>query len=305
MALTLAQLRVFSAVAEHGSLRGAARALGSAQSSVTQQLQNLELELGAPLVTRTNRGIGLTVYGERLRARATAILGECDRTENEMRQLRGDYAGSVTFGMTTEPMIQALAPVLKQYCARFPHVAVHLVNGTSRKLISWLREGTVDFAVALVGPRTDAQDLAVTTLYPSDPVVVCRRDHPLRHARTLAELAGCEWIATRQPGAATAPPVNRLTDLFAEHGLAPPRIVATTEALLDTLQLIVETDWLSLEPSVVTRHRFFGGDLTSIPIAERPTEANVCVLQRASVPLTPAAQELATMIASYARMTRP
>jgi LysR family transcriptional regulator, regulator of abg operon len=305
MALTLAQLRVFSAVAEHGSLRGAARALQVAQSSVTQQLQNLELELGAPLVTRTNRGIGLTVYGERLLARATAILGECDRTETEMRQLRGDYAGSVTFGMTTEPMIQALAPVLKQYCARFPHVSVHLVNGTSRKMISWLREGTVDFAVALVGPRTDAQDLAVTTLYPSDPVVVCRRDHPLRHARTLAELAACEWIATRQPGAATAPPVNRLTDLFARHGLAAPRIVATTEALLDTLHLIVETDWLSLEPSIVTRHRFFSGELASIAIAERPSEANVCVLQRASVPLTPAAQELATMIASYARMTRP
>lgn len=304
MALTLAQLRVFAAVAEHGSLRGAARALQLAQSSVTQQLQNLELELGAALLMRTNRGIALTVYGERLLARAGAILGECDRTESEMRQLRGDYTGSVAFGMTTEPMIQTLAPVLTQYCARFPRVSVHLINGTSRKMISWLRDGTLDFAVALVGPKTDTQDLAVTTLYPSDPVVVCRRDHPLRHARTLAELAGCDWIATRQPGAAATPPVNRLTDLFAEHDLAPPRIVATTEGLFDTLHLIVETDWLSLEPSVVTRHRLFGGELASIPIAERPAESNVCVLQRASVPLTPAAQELATMIASYARMTR-
>jgi LysR family transcriptional regulator of abg operon len=305
MALTLAQLRVFAAVAEHGSLRGAARALALAQSSVTQQLQNLEFELGVPLLARTNRGIALTAYGERLLARAGAILGECARTESEMRQLRGDYEGSVSFGMTTEPMIDTLAPVLTQYCARFPRVSVHLMSGTSRKMITWLRDGTLDFAVALAGPHTDTQDLAVSPLYPSDPVVVCRRGHPLRDATSLVELAGCDWIATRQPGAADAPPVNRLTDLFAEHGLAPPRIVATTEALFDTLHLVAQTDWLSLEPSIVTRQRLFGGELASIAIDERPAASNVAVLQRASVPLTPAAQELATMIASYARMIKP
>lgn len=304
MALTLAQLRVFSAVAEYGSLRGAARSLGLAQSSVTQQLQNLELELGAPLVSRTNRGIRLTVYGERLLARAGAILGECERSENEIRQLRGDYGGSVTFGMTTEPMIDTLVPVLEQYRARFPSVSLHLVNGTSRKMISWLRDGTLDFAVALVGPKTDTEDLAVTDLYRSDPVVVCRRGHPLQHATTLAALSDCNWIATRQPGATGSAPVNRLTDMFSEGGLAPPRIVATTESLFDTLHLIAETDWLSLEPSIVTRYRLFNGALTSIPIAEQPAESSVCLLHRASVPLTPAAQELATMCVSYARMTK-
>ncbi len=304
MALTLAQLRVFAAVAAHGSLRGAARALQLAQSSVTQQLQNLELELGAPLVTRTNRGIGLTLYGERLLARAGVILGECERTESEMRQLRGDHEGSVAFGMTTEPMIDALAPVLTQYRARFARVSVHLASGTSRKMISWLRDGSLDFAVALVAANTDTHDLIVTPLYPSNPVVVCRRAHPLRHATTLAALAACDWIATRAPGTLNEPPVNRLTDLFAAHGLAAPRIVATTESLFDTLHLVAETDWLSLEPSVVTRHRMFGGELAAIPIAERAAGSQVCVLQRASVPLTPAAQELATMIASYARMTK-
>ncbi|KAB0639957.1 LysR family transcriptional regulator [Burkholderia stagnalis] len=301
--MTLTQLRVFAAIIEHGSLRGAARALKVTQSNVTQQLQNLELALGVPLVERTNRGIVLTKYGERLLARASAILGECDRADSEMRQLRGDFGGSVVLGMTTEPMIQTLAPVLEQYCTRFPQVSVHLLNGTSRKMISWLRDGALDFAVALVGPATDTHDLAVTPLYRSDPVVVCRRGHPLQHATTLAELADCKWIATRQPGSSTAPPVNRLTTLFAEHGLAPPNIVVTTEALFDTLHLVSETDWLSLEPSIVTRYRLFGGELESIAIAERAAESSVSVLQRASVPLTPVAQELATMIVSYARMT--
>src|ERR1700730_4670835 len=102
MALTISQLRAFTAVAEHGSIRAASRALGIAQSGITQQLQNLESMLGASLFTRTNRALG-----QRLLQRAGAILGECERAEQEVQQLRGDYAGEVTFGMTTEPLIDA------------------------------------------------------------------------------------------------------------------------------------------------------------------------------------------------------
>jgi LysR family transcriptional regulator, regulator of abg operon len=48
------------------------------------------------------------------------------------------------------------------------------------------------------------------------------------------------------------------------------------------------TDWLSLEPSVVTRYRLFGGEFVSTAIAERPPESSVCVLQRASITCCPA-----------------
>ncbi|MGH8781716.1 LysR substrate-binding domain-containing protein [Paraburkholderia sp.] len=304
MSLTLSQLRAFVAVAERGSIRAAARALDTAQSGLTQQLQSLEQTLGATLFTRTNRGIALTPFGERLMLRAGAILRECERTEREMAQLRGESGGVVSLGVTTEPLIDTFAPVLMQFRARFDNVAVHLMGGTSRAMIAWIRDGTLDFAVGLVSASTDVSDLGVTALYPSDPVIVCRRGHPLAHATSLSELADCHWIATRAPKQAGMLPTNRLVDLFAAHGLPPPKIVATTEAVFDTLHLIVETDCLSLEPSVVTRHRLFAGALVAVPIRERAERSNVCVLQRAGVPLTPAAQELAAMIASYARTVR-
>jgi LysR family transcriptional regulator, regulator of abg operon len=303
MSLTLSQLRAFVAVAERGSIRAAARALDTAQSGLTQQLQSLEQSLGATLFTRTNRGIALTPFGERLMLRAGAILRECERTEREMAQLRGEAGGVVSLGVATEPLIDTFAPVLMQFRARIDNVAVHLMSGTSRTMIAWIRDGTLDFAVGLVSATTDVSDLTVTTLYPSDPVVVCRRGHPLAHATSLRELADCDWIATRAPKQAGMP-TNRLVDLFAAHELPPPRIVATTEAVFDTLHLIVETDCLSVEPSVVTRHRLFAGALVAVPIRERAERSNVCLLQRAGVPLTPAAQELAAMIASYARTVR-
>ncbi|MFM0625071.1 LysR substrate-binding domain-containing protein [Paraburkholderia xenovorans] len=304
MALTISQLRAFTAVAEHGSIRAASRALGIAQSGITQQLQNLESMLGATLFTRTNRGIALTALGQRLLQRAGAIIGECERAEQEVQQLRGDYVGEVTFGMTTEPLIDAFAPVLMEFHTRFERVAVHLRTGTSRMMMSWIREGTLDFAVALVSKHTDTADLSVMPLYPSDPVIVCRQGHPKAGATTLAELADCTWVATRSPNLTDDPQINRLNHLFESHGLPPPKIVATVEGLYETLHLVSATDCLSLEASIVVKRGPFASTLTAIPVRERAVEQNVCLLQRAAIPLTPAAQELATMIASYTRTVR-
>jgi LysR family transcriptional regulator, regulator of abg operon len=304
MALTISQLRAFTAVAEHGSIRAASRALGIAQSGITQQLQNLEAMLGATLFTRTNRGIALTALGQRLLQRAGAILGECERAEEDVRQLRGDYAGEVTFGMTTEPLVDAFAPVLMEFRARFESVAVHLRTGTSRMMISWIREGTLDFAVALVSKQTDTADLSVTPLYPSDPVIVCRRGHPKARAKSLAELVDCTWVTTRSPNLTEEPHVNRLGHLFDSHGLPPPKIVATVEGLYETLHLVGATDCLSLESSAAAKRGPFADVLTTIPIRECALQQNVCLLQRAAIPLTPAAQEFATMIASYTRTVR-
>ncbi|ACC73318.1 LysR substrate-binding domain-containing protein [Paraburkholderia phymatum] len=304
MALTISQLRVFTAVAEHGSIRAASRALGIAQSGVTQQLQNLEAMLGATLFTRTNRGIALTALGQRMLQRAATILGECARAEHEAQQLRGEYTGRVTFGMTTEPLIDAGAPVLTEFRERFPGVDAHMRTGTSRMMIQRIREGTLDFAVALVSKHTDTTDLSVTKLYPSDPVVVCRRGHPKAHAKSLAELADCMWIATRSPNLTDDPQAHRLNDLFENHRLEPPRIVSTVEGLFESLHLVSETDCLSLEAAVVTKRGPFARVLTTIDVRERVAQQEVCVLQRAAAPLTPAAQELATMVASYTRTVR-
>jgi DNA-binding transcriptional LysR family regulator len=304
MALTISQLRAFTAVAEHGSIRAASRALGIAQSGITQQLQNLETVLGATLFTRTNRGIALTALGQRVLQRAGTIIGECERAEQEVQQLRGDYVGEVTFGMTTEPLVDALAPVLTQFRTRFARVAVHLRTGTSRMMISMIREGTLDFAVALVSKQTDTADLSVTPLYPSDPVVVCRQGHPKAGATSLAELVDCTWVATRSPNLTDDPRVSRLHHLLASHGLPPPNIIATIEGLYETLHLVGATDCLSLEASAVATRGPFASMLTVIPLRERAVDQNVCLLQRAAIPLTPAAQELATMIASYTRTVR-
>ncbi|WP_087667932.1 LysR substrate-binding domain-containing protein [Caballeronia humi] len=300
MELTLAQLRMFIAVAEAGSLRAAARSLNVAQSGVTQQLRKLEASVGGPLFERGHRGARLTAIGERLRVRADVILGECLRTEEEMRQLRGESTGQVALGLAAEATMRLFPALLASFRERCPRIDVHLTSATSRVLTSWVRDGSLDFALALVSQDADVHDLETTRLFDSEVAVIARRGHPLAGARTLAELSDAGWVSTRPRRVVST--ANRLSMLFDTAGLDAPRIAATTEAVFDTMHCVANSDYLALEPARLAEHAFFREHVAVVPIVEHVASTPVCLLRRAGVPLTPAAQELATMAVSFARM---
>jgi len=74
-------LRTFVAVAEAGSVSGAARELYVTQSAVTRRLQRLETEIGAPLLDRRTRPVSLTGPGQ-------VVLERCRRLLNDFREVR-------------------------------------------------------------------------------------------------------------------------------------------------------------------------------------------------------------------------
>jgi DNA-binding transcriptional LysR family regulator len=71
-------LQTFVTVAETGSISGAASRLGYVQSSVSEQLQRLERDLGATLLTRSSTGVALTAEGRRLLPAAVRVLSALD-----------------------------------------------------------------------------------------------------------------------------------------------------------------------------------------------------------------------------------
>ena len=72
-------IQTLVAIADAGSLRGAAEALGKSQPAITKALRQAEDDLGVALFQRSSRGVVVTELGERVLSRARTIAGEIDR----------------------------------------------------------------------------------------------------------------------------------------------------------------------------------------------------------------------------------
>ena len=99
--MKLSQLRSFLSVAEHGSIRAAARALGMSQPAVTQAMRELELSVDAPLLQRGTAGVELTVYGRSLVRRASVIQREMERAVAEIEEIRDGSSGLISIAIST------------------------------------------------------------------------------------------------------------------------------------------------------------------------------------------------------------
>lgn len=87
------QLVALVAVADHGGIHAAARALHLTQPAVTRALRDLETEVGTPLLQRQSRGVVLTAEGQVLLARARLIVRELQRAEEDMGSCAAAAAG--------------------------------------------------------------------------------------------------------------------------------------------------------------------------------------------------------------------
>ena len=97
--MTLQQLRYFLAAAEHGSFTAAARALYVAQPSLSEQVRQLEAELGVDLFVRAGRGIALTEAGRAFRPEAARVVDGIGRARDAVRDVRELRGGTLSFGM--------------------------------------------------------------------------------------------------------------------------------------------------------------------------------------------------------------
>ena len=238
-----------------------------AQTGVTQTVAQARNDVGGPLFERGHRGARLTAIGERLRLRADVILGECMRTEEEMRQLRGESTGQVSLGLAAEATMRLFPALLASFRERCPRIDVHLTSATSRVLTSWVRDGSLDFALALVSRPPNCPR-------PGDDAPLRLGSRGDRAPRSSADTGAharrtAGWRMGQHAGAAKGAATNRLAMLFDAAGLAPPRIAVTTEAVFDTLHCVANTDYLALEPARLVEHAFFREHVAIVAIAER------------------------------------
>jgi LysR family transcriptional regulator, regulator of abg operon len=290
--MKLHQLRNVGAIAKHGSLRAAARALGLAQPTLTRSIHELEHELGAPLFERKKRGVSVTPVGEAFVRRANVILADVQRAREEAEQISGGVRGSLVAGLSIAAHLALLPRSLQRFRNRYPDVRLRIIEGFFPTLESGLLDGSIDF---YMGPRPEAsvpEGLVIEKLFDNTRAIVCRSGHPLAKTAkkgvpiSLADLTEVEWVTTSITHLAD----DELGVLFNKQRLPPPRLVAQTQSALSLIMMLLYSDMLAMVPVQFTEFVLAAQAVTSIPVKESLPAPAMVLIRRSGLPLTPAAE---------------
>lgn len=136
---TLAELRAFMAIAEHGSFRRAADLLGITRSSLSHVMRGLEDHLGARLLHRTTRSVSLTETGERLLKRIDPLMSGLDAALEDVAGEQGRLTGELRINGSEGAIRLLLRNIVPEFMTRYPGVTLDLV--AEGKLVDIVGQG--------------------------------------------------------------------------------------------------------------------------------------------------------------------
>ena len=120
-------IRSFIEVSEYGSFTGAAQATGLSKAVLSQQLSNLEKELGVQLMHRTTRKLRLTELGEVYRQKCLEGINHLDIAKEWVTQASNSLAGRIKVNMVGGYLgEQLLAPLLIEFQAKHPEIEINI-----------------------------------------------------------------------------------------------------------------------------------------------------------------------------------
>ena len=216
---TLKQCEYFEAVAEHGGIAQAARALGISQPAVAQGLDRFEELTGLTLFhRRPARGADLTVQGRAFRASARRLLATANDVEREAAAVAANMAGRLRLGCFHTLAPFCMAALVRGYAEHRPDVLLETAELRHDALIAGLGEGTLDLAI-LYDMDLGGTDLHLAPLARLVPRVLLPAEHRLARRRKvrLQPLAEEPFVLFEGPGSSAY-----FRTLLAGHGIDPP-----------------------------------------------------------------------------------
>ncbi|SIQ86693.1 transcriptional regulator [Rhizobium sp. RU35A] len=256
MAFTLRQLQYFVAVAEQGTVSGAAHVLSISQSSITEAVKELERDLGVSLFERHPRGLAITQQGHQFLRHATKILANVAEARQVFDSDPGKTTGTLQLGVTSLVAGYVLSDLLARYRRAFPGVEVGTVEDESNYLEHLLVGGELDVAVILLNNLRDRQALQFETLDMS-PFNLWL---PAGHALAALPSITVEQIAEQPLIMLTTDEIEEATrKLLAVFG-ARPRVAFRTRSVEAVRSLVATGAGVAILPDMIYRPWSLEGD---------------------------------------------
>jgi LysR family cyn operon transcriptional activator len=290
--MELRHLRYFSAVADTLHFGRAARRIHVSQPTLSQQIRQLEEELGSPLFERARSGVRLTQAGELFRTYASRALEDVDAGRAAVGALRGLTTGALRVGYPPSMrgvVIPALAAVLR----RHPGLALSAEEAIVRRVERRLTDGKLDVGLAYAPARLP--DLDAEPVFDSRLGLVIARGHPL----AAAESVGARQLAD-EPFALLSRGLRvrtRVDAYFAAMRLAP-HIALESNAVATVLAIVRAGLAVTVlpEPRLAEAERLVVKRLSPAPRSEL-----AALLWRKGAPRTPAAELFAAEVRARAK----
>ena len=242
--MELRTLRYFTVVAREKNITRAAEVLNMSQPPLSNQMHNLEEELGVQLFLRGKRRLTLTAEGELLLRRAQQLLDMEDKTRQEISDLRYGMSGTVSLALVEGRAPYLAARWIAGFQEEFPRVRYQLWNGSTDDVLDRLRKGLADLAVIAV--PYDNEHLEGLFVGSEPWVAMIPRDHP------LAKLPGGEIDLSRLAGQPLIVPsrksrIEAIRRWFGEIQ-AEPEILCEMSNYVDAVALAEQGVGISIFP---------------------------------------------------------
>jgi LysR family hca operon transcriptional activator len=275
--MELRHLRYFIAVAETGSLTEAAeRRLYTSQPSLSRQIRDLESEVGVPLLSRSVRGVELTLAGKAFLDHARLVLMHADAAVETARRAAQPERQTFAIGFQTGHEMNWLAPAMQLLHDELQEIQVTISSDYSPDLAEALARGRLDLAFLRIEPGYDLEYHVVDR----EPLIVLMpSDHRLtaRSSVSPQDLVGEIFIG----GSNKAAVLHAITedyfrrvglDIELAHGVDNLAMAMSLVASTRGVALLPEYAKNLLPPSIVSRP--LEGDAPTIDIAVGYSKSN-------------------------------
>lgn len=264
MNIELRHLRYFIAVAEELHFGRAARRLNISQPPLSQQIQQLEQEIDARLLTRTNRSVQLTAAGALFLQDARAILIQVDQAAERAARIHNGQEGELRIGFTSSaPFIGRVSDALYRFRQQWPQVHIQMQENNTRQQLAPLHEGRLDLGVMRNTRLPD--DLQHRVLLREPLCAVVHRAHPLADAESISiQALAREPFVFFDPQGGTALHSEILALLHRYH--IKPFITQEAGEAMTILGLVATGLGVSILPASFGRARL--ADVVWLPLQE-------------------------------------
>jgi DNA-binding transcriptional LysR family regulator len=292
--MTLEQLRIFVAVAEHEHMTRAAESLHLTQSATSAAIAALETRYATQLFHRVGRGITLTDIGRAFLVEARAVLARAAAAATVLTDMAGMARGSLALAASQTVGNYFLPPLMARYRASFPGIDLSLRIGNTEQVAGWVRDGEVDLGI--VEGSVDDPALATQPVGDDELVLVVGQSHPWAKKPSIIsrQFAETDWVL-RETGSGTRAIARSVLE---QSGITPDHIRLAMELPSNeaVCAAVVAGAGASIISRLVAAALIGTGDLIAID-AKLPTRHFVQLRHKERY-VTQAAREMTQMIAA-------